>query len=116
VREHETDRVNVDDGQSLPETRQPCRKIPAAAAQDQDVFGARQELVHDLDVGEHAFAVGRRLTLSHAFFKVHARTVPRALDDIDLPVPTLITSQQSHDRQPPKREALENMCKTSLIM
>ena len=38
VREDEADRVDVDDGQSLPETRQPRREISAPAAQDEDVF------------------------------------------------------------------------------
>src|SRR5216684_3135789 len=102
VREHETDRVNIDDGQSLAETPQPCRKISAATAQDEDLFGPRQEFVHELDVGEHAFAVWRRLALSYPFFEIHACTVPRTLDDSDLPIPPLITTQQFHGRQLPQ--------------
>jgi hypothetical protein len=98
VREHETDRVNVDDGQSLAETRQPGRKIPATTAQDEDLFGPRQQFIHELDVGEHAFAVWRGLALSYPFFGVHACTVPRTLDDIDLPILPLITTQQFQSR------------------
>src|SRR5258708_24753530 len=92
----------MDDGKSLDETRQACREISAATAQDEDVFGPGQEFVHELDVGEHAFAVWRRLALPHAFFEVHTRSVPGTLDDIDLPIPPLITSQQFHGRQSPQ--------------
>jgi hypothetical protein len=49
VREHETDRVTIDDRQSLAETRQPCREISDATAQDENLFGPRQEFVHKLD-------------------------------------------------------------------
>jgi len=87
VGDHEADRIVVDDGQALAETGQPGGEIAAAASQDEDVRRARQQLVHQLDVGEDALAVRRRLALPHALFEIDAGAGLRAFDDLDLAVP-----------------------------
>src|SRR5882672_1915469 len=100
MRDHEADRVVVDDRQPFAQTGQPGGKGSAAASQHEDLFRARQKLFHELDIGEYALTVGRRLTLPHTLFEIDAGSVPRTFDDLDLAVPALIAPQQPHGRQP----------------
>ena len=100
LRDHEADRIVVDDGERLAEMRQPGGKVAAAASEHQDIGRARQQLVHQLDIGEDAFAVGGRLTLAHARLEIDAGPVLQGFHDLDLAVPALIASQQPHSSPP----------------
>ena len=94
--DHEADRIVVDDRQLLAEPGQPRGEVAAAASQHEDVRRRRQQLVHQLDIGEDALAVGRGLALQHALFEIDAGPIVKGFDDLDLAVPALITSQQPH--------------------